>query len=68
MGYGDYFYDVCRNTVKNAKRKSGKDNPTCSMERQRPSLRSFQYLLDNEIKFQQECLSRHRATLGIPRC
>jgi hypothetical protein len=66
MCHRDYFYDVSRNTVVNAKRKSGEDNPTCSVDRQRPSFWSLKYSLDNEIKFQQKGLSRHRATLGIP--
>jgi len=67
MRHRDYFYDVSRNTVVHAKRKSGEDNPTCSVDGQRPSFWSFKYSLDNEIKFQQKGLSRYRATLGIPR-
>jgi hypothetical protein len=61
------FYGVSRNTVKDAKRKSREDNPTCSVERQRPSIRSFKDLLNDVVKFMQKRLPCHRAALSIPR-
>ena len=67
MSHRNYFYDVSRSTVKDAKRKSGEDDATCPVLGRRPSTRCFKDLQDDAVKFEQKCLPRHRASLRIPR-
>jgi len=66
VSHCNYFYGVFRNTIKDAKRKSGENNPARPVERQRPSIRRFKNLLDNAVKFEQKGLPCHRAALNIP--